>query len=191
MLFTSTITIIMASDTLMKPTYSFFIDFEKNVFWISVCFIVIQMIHIYQYAFPVFVGIMCGFFYYEFREIFQFRKDLKSKSSSLNRDDIFIEYENVYIAVSTGAPLYQLVQNAVSLPCFFFLCTQLTVMFYSIASFVLTWKEYVSAPHLCEFVMIIIFAPLSVVGTVLCGSRIHTQYQKTQATILLLKDRFI
>ncbi|GBM55566.1 hypothetical protein AVEN_74525-1 [Araneus ventricosus] len=188
MLFATMIAMMMASNPLIKPAFSLFINFEDDVLGISVCFIVIQIMHIYQFAFPVFAGIMCGFFYYEFGEIFlRFRKELKCKGSSFYRDDILS-------SVKMYSSLYQLVhdlQNAVSLPCFFFLCTLLTDLFCTIASFVITWEKHVSAPHLCETVLIITLAIPSVVGTVLCGSRINTQYQKTQTAIVLLKDRLI
>ncbi|GBM55560.1 hypothetical protein AVEN_74520-1 [Araneus ventricosus] len=187
-LFATAIAIKLASDYGMKLSYSFFVDFEEDFLGISVRFFVVQMVYMYQYAFPVIVGIMCGVFYYEFSEIFsRFRKDLKSKGSSMNREDI-LSCMRMYTS------LFEVVhdlQNAISLPCFFFLCTQLTVMFCTIAMFVLTRAEHFSTPHLFETALIIIMAIPSVVGTVLCGSRINTQYQKTQTAIVFLKDRLI
>ncbi|GBN48577.1 hypothetical protein AVEN_248710-1 [Araneus ventricosus] len=128
---------------------------------------------------------MCGSFYYEFSKLLsRFNENLASKKASFNRSKL-MSYMKAHAA------LYNLVHNlqgAISSPCFYLLCTQMMNLFSFIAVFELRKVQSVTYGSICSVVLILVLVALSVIGTVLCASRINTQYKKIATTLTLLKD---
>ncbi|GIY05747.1 hypothetical protein CEXT_580661 [Caerostris extrusa] len=67
------------NDPYMKLYYSFYIDFEENIFVILIRVVVVQLIFFYQFIFLNIIAVMCGDLYYSFSELIRhFCKDLQN-----------------------------------------------------------------------------------------------------------------
>ncbi|GBO21020.1 hypothetical protein AVEN_57675-1 [Araneus ventricosus] len=178
----------MRSNKVTHLSYSLFVDLGDDTVRITFCLFMIQMIYAYQYAFPCFVAFMCGFLYYEFSELLdRFRETLASHDTVLNNDKII---PTVQLYTSLFKLAHKL-HDAISQPTFFLLCTQVTVMFCAIAMFFQKSMEKTPTPVLCRSGLILLLAPASIIGLVLCASRISKQRQEIQMIFMLLKDRSI
>ncbi|GBM43984.1 hypothetical protein AVEN_187586-1 [Araneus ventricosus] len=169
-------------------SYTFYIQLEENAFAILLRLFTIQMVFVQQYAFPCSVAVLCAVFYYECSELlFLFHKNLIRQRPSFNRSKI-LSHANTHTSLFI---LVHKVQDALSSPCFFLLCTQMMTMFCSIAIFVRNSTRDMSAPILCRSVLILSMAPLSVIGVVLCASRINRYCQDIQIVITLVRDKLV
>ncbi|GBL94842.1 hypothetical protein AVEN_197524-1 [Araneus ventricosus] len=103
---------------------------EENDWTILLHLFILQMMFTHKYVFPCLVAVIFPVFYYECIELlFSFQVSLMSKHSTLNRSKI-LYHSNVR---SSLFKLMHKLQDAVSSPCFFLLCSQKLVMFCIIA----------------------------------------------------------
>ncbi|GBM14799.1 hypothetical protein AVEN_255865-1 [Araneus ventricosus] len=82
-------------------------------------------------------------------------------------------------------------QDAISLPCFFILLTQITVLFYTIASFLMKMSHALPTNLAIRNAVILLMMPLSVIAIFLCASRINAYFEKIRTAIVLLEDRLV
>ncbi|KAF8774678.1 hypothetical protein HNY73_017205 [Argiope bruennichi] len=78
-----------------------------------------------------------------------------------------------------------------SVICFLLVSSQMTVMFCTLASFMLSSDGPPSVPQICESLVIITLVPLSIIGISLCSSRINAQHQKMRKVIVRFKAKLI
>ncbi|GBN74280.1 hypothetical protein AVEN_146466-1 [Araneus ventricosus] len=181
-------TFIMAPQKQFTRSYLYFIHFEENALLFSIRFFATQMIYAYLYVFPCTIAVMSSVIYHEFSELLhRFHESLVRHCTSLNRDKI-LQHMKIHTVLFRLA--HQL-QDAISSTSFFVLCTQMTVMFYTIAIFVLNKNQVIPPALICRSVLILLMAPASVVAVVLCASRISSCCQKIATIIILLRDRLI
>ncbi|KAF8773455.1 hypothetical protein HNY73_016118 [Argiope bruennichi] len=171
-----------------KLYYTFYINFHNNIVGECIFIFTIHFIFAYEYVLPCVMGLMCGVLYYEFSEyLFRFRKRLEILSPPFDKKEVVSQLK----MHSTLFEVLLDLQEALSFICFFFLCTQMTIMFCLLSVFVLTPTENIIEPMISELVLITALAPTSVIGVVLCASRIYVQCQKIQIAIHLLMDSFM
>ncbi|GBM72445.1 hypothetical protein AVEN_6980-1 [Araneus ventricosus] len=171
-----------------KVRLSFYKDFENETLGNSICVFINQLIYTYQYEFPFLASGMIGILYYEFSEfLHQFHEDLKLQFKSLNHNKIG-SLQQVHTF------LYQVgleVQNGTSMICFVIICCQMTSMYVTLSVFNVFIKKKFSSSSICRMILSFILGPGSLACLTLCSSKISTQFQKVQRTILLLKDELI
>ncbi|GBM47368.1 hypothetical protein AVEN_66114-1 [Araneus ventricosus] len=178
----------MSKHRSLKLYYSFFVYFQEDVIGITVRFCINQLIFAYQYAYPCIIAMVYNVLYYDFSEfLFRFHEKLLSLQKTLNRNEIMVIAKAHCLFFET---VHQ-IQDSTALICFFFLCSQMTVLYGTLSVFVLTKTEDISVPQICENVLIILLVPASIIRLVLSASRISEQNKKIQITILVLKDRLI
>ncbi|GBM99836.1 hypothetical protein AVEN_135641-1 [Araneus ventricosus] len=134
------------------------------------------------------VALMLGVFYYEYSEfLHRFHSSLRIESNSFYRNEISSQVQMHTLLFKVVHDL----EEATSLICFFFLCSQMTAMYYTLAAFMNPPGGWLSVPQICEIAVVLALDPLSVIGIIACSSRINKEYQKCLKAITLLKGRLV
>ncbi|GBN32973.1 hypothetical protein AVEN_153849-1 [Araneus ventricosus] len=177
--------ITLVDDNPLTLYFSFFIDFKNKVIGTSIQFCIIQILFGYTYTYPCIIALMCGAIYYEISEfLYYFQKRLNNESLSLSKNRVLAIMETHTFFFEVAHELL----TATSVICFFLLCTQTTIMYCSLAMFVLTHKGDLTPPQIVENCLVITLMPISIFGIVFCASRISRMCQNVQLTLLRLRD---
>ncbi|GBM98604.1 hypothetical protein AVEN_242611-1, partial [Araneus ventricosus] len=159
---------------------------EDGILGDSIRFCVNQLVFAHQYVFPCTVATMCGVLFKEFSVFLQrFHEHLQDQCLPLSRN-------TVISAMKLYSSLYELaheLRNATSLICFVLLSCQLSIMYCSIAVFVLAKTENISIPQICENCLVIALVPASILVIVSCASKIGLQHQKIEISLSLLRSK--
>ncbi|KAF8787300.1 hypothetical protein HNY73_008915 [Argiope bruennichi] len=178
----------MAKHRSLKLYYSFFMNFEEDIAGISIRLITNQLVFAYQYAYPCIIALICSVIFYDFSEFLsRFHEKLKLQQKTFHRNEILVMSKLHSLLFET----VHRVQSTMSLICYFFLCSQMTVLYGSLSVFVLTKTEDINVSQICENVLIIILVPSSIIALVMGSSRINKQHLKLQTTILVLKGKLM
>ncbi|GBN34111.1 hypothetical protein AVEN_112295-1 [Araneus ventricosus] len=181
-------TLSMMPDKAYSRSYTYFIDIRDVTLEMSLRFVAVHMICAYLYTFPCIIAVMCAVIYHEFSQFLdRFHESLQRHCSSLSRNKI-LQHMKMHTALFK---LAHHVQDTLSTPCFFLLCTQLTVMFYTIAVFVLRNYQTIPVALICRALMILLMTPASVIAVVLYATRINAFCKKIETEIKLLNDKLI
>ncbi|GIY88730.1 uncharacterized protein CDAR_438321 [Caerostris darwini] len=177
------------TDPYMKLYYSFYIDFEENIFVLLIRVIVVQLIFLYQFTFLNIIAVMCGDLYYSFSELIRhFCKDLQSLRRSR------FTYGDIYVRMQTHSSLYEMahkLHNVTSEITCLLLCSYVTDMFVILAVYVLLDPGQWTIPMLWESIPVICLVPFSIVGITLCASRISVEIQKCEIVFQSLLEYLI
>ncbi|KAF8782907.1 hypothetical protein HNY73_013140 [Argiope bruennichi] len=164
--------------------FSFFVPIDNVIADIFCRSFVTLLLFFYQYVVPCSIAMTIAVLYYEFSEsLSKFHKSLKNHQQ-LGIYDL-LPLMNIY---AKYFKLANNLQEATSVACFFFLGTQISILFWTMSIFFLTRKEDFDTPMITTNAVIIILVPFSIVGTVLCAFRISTEYKKVHAELLIQKD---
>ncbi|GBM43993.1 hypothetical protein AVEN_187592-1 [Araneus ventricosus] len=179
--------IVMESYPEMKRIFSFYLVCDNYIISIFISFLGALLIIAYAYGFPSMVAMMCGIFYYEFGEILsRFRVRLGNQNRIYSANKMLCE-------LKIHRELYKLsydLQEAMSLICFFLLCSQMANMYCLLSEFVLTKTEDLTTSQIIEFILLIVVIPPTLIGIIWCASRINAQHQKIHTAIHLLLDSY-
>ncbi|GBM80774.1 hypothetical protein AVEN_258813-1, partial [Araneus ventricosus] len=151
----------LSTDVSLKLYYSFYQDLEEDAFGISVRFCMNQLVFGYQYTFPCIVSLMVGVFYYEFSELVrQLHTNLPTEQKSLSQHEILplAHLHTLLFKVSHD------LAEATSLISFLLVSSQMTVMYCTLAYFMLSSGGPPSLPQICESLVIVALGPLSLIS---------------------------
>ncbi|GIY88731.1 uncharacterized protein CDAR_438331 [Caerostris darwini] len=173
----------------MKLYYSFYVDFEENIFVILIRVIVVQLMFFYQFTFLNIIAVMCGDLYYSFSELIRhFCKDIQRLRGTR------FTYGDIHVRIKTHSSLYEMahkLHNVTSETTCLLLCSYVTNMFVILASYVLLNPGQWTIPMLWEGMPVVSLIPFSIVGITLCASRISTEIQKCEIVFQSLLDHLI
>ncbi|GFU40886.1 uncharacterized protein NPIL_483801 [Nephila pilipes] len=178
-----------ATDPPVKQYYSFHLVLDENFIAILIRLVTIQLVFFYRSTFPCLFAVMCGTLFNSLSELFYFfRKDLQDMQVAM------LDFKNIRARMFDYTKLFEIsneLEKTLSTACCLFLCSQMISMYVSLVTYVLLDAERLTLPVILESVPEISLIPASIIGIILCASKISSQIKNCNICLQSIHDQLI